>query len=338
MDMPCHACRGVAVPDAIRKNHACEVVATGEHRQKIAASVAAGRHSDDIAFQSRQIQRAVRFFIPSPQLHAAERPHRRSGAIKLLGFNLLELHIILMPEELAWVQHRPLKRSRVPCPGCVNCLGRNGLKSPAASKSLTLSLYLPYDTRMRLLLVEDDARIARFVAKGLREQAYAVDVSSGADDYLTKPFEFRELLARLRALLRRSGELRPAKISVADLVLDTGAQSVSRAGRSVALTAKEYALLEYLARNAGRVVGRAEIAEHVWDETFDPFSNLIEVYVNRVRRKIDLDSSKPLLHTRRGAGYLFGPLSDSDAADAADESALPRQRIKAVYPARKSHA
>jgi two-component system copper resistance phosphate regulon response regulator CusR len=160
----------------------------------------------------------------------------------------------------------------------------------------------------------------------------------GADDYLTKPFEFRELLARLRALLRRSGELRPAKISVADLVLDTGAQSVSRAGRSVALTAKEYALLEYLARNAGRVVGRAEIAEHVWDETFDPFSNLIEVYVNRVRRKIDAESSKPLLHTRRGAGYLFGPLSDADAADAADESALPRQRIKAVSPARKSHA
>jgi two-component system copper resistance phosphate regulon response regulator CusR len=282
----------------------------------------------------------------------------------------------------------------------VNGLGRNGLKPPAASKYLTFSSHLPYDARMRLLLVEDDARIARFVAKGLREQAYAVDVSSngddalyqseintydlvildvmipgrngfevcrelrksgqrmpilmltardavedritgldhGADDYLTKPFEFRELLARLRALLRRSGELRPAKISVADLVLDTGAQSVSRAGRSVALTAKEYALLEYLARNAGRVVGRAEIAEHVWDETFDPFSNLIEVYVNRVRRKIDADSSKPLLHTRRGAGYLFGPLSDSDAADAADESALPRQRIKAVSPARKSHA
>src|SRR5260370_715265 len=164
------------------------------------------------------------------------------------------------------------------------------------------------------------------------------DLDQGADDYLTKPFEFRELLARLRALVRRSGELRPAKIAVADLVLDTGAQSVSRAGRNVTLTAKEYALLEYLARNAGRVVGRAAIAEHVWDETFDPFSNLIEVSVNRVRRHIDADSSKPLLHTRRGAGYLFGPLSDSDAAEAADESALPRQRTKAVSPARKSHA
>ncbi len=253
---------------------------------------------------------------------------------------------------------------------------------------------------MRLLLVEDDARIARFVAKGLREQAYAVDVAGtgddalyqaaintydlvildvmipgrdgfgvcrelrksgqrvpilmltardavedriagldhGADDYLTKPFEFRELLARLRALLRRSGELRPAKITVADLVLDTAAQSVSRAGRSVTLTAKEYALLEYLARNAGRVVGRAEIAEHVWDETFDPFSNLIEVYVNRVRRKIDADSNKPLLHTRRGAGYVFGPSIDPDAADAEDENAPPRHRTKAAAPARKSHA
>jgi len=262
------------------------------------------------------------------------------------------------------------------------------------------SLHLPYDAPMRLLLVEDDARIARFVAKGLREQAYAVDVSGtgddalyqaaintydlvildvmipgrngfevcrelrksgqrmpilmltardavedriagldhGADDYLTKPFEFRELLARLRALLRRSGELRPAKIVVADLVLDTAAQSVLRAGRNVPLTAKEYALVEYLARNAGRVVGRAEIAEHVWDETFDPFSNLIEVYVNRVRRKIDTDSSKPLLHTRRGAGYLFGPQSDSDGADAGDEAVSPRHRAKAGSSVRKNHA
>src|SRR5437588_10022442 len=247
---------------------------------------------------------------------------------------------------------------------------------------------------MRLLLVEDDARIARFVAKGLREEAYAVDVTAngddalyeaaintydliildvmipgrdgfevcrelrragqrmpilmltardavedritgldhGADDYLTKPFEFRELLARLRALLRRSGELRPAQITVADLVLDTGAQSVSRAGRNIPVTTKEYALIEFLARNAGRVVGRAEIAEHVWDESFDPFSNLIEVYVNRVRRKIDADSSKPLLHTRRGAGYFFGPSIDSDAADAGDDSISSRHRAKAASP------
>jgi two-component system copper resistance phosphate regulon response regulator CusR len=105
----------------------------------------------------------------------------------------------------------------------------------------------------------------------------------------------------------------------------------------VTLTAKEYALLEYLARNAGRVVGRAEIAEHVWDETFDPFSNLIEVYVNRVRRKIDADSSKPLLHTRRGAGYFFGSAPDSGVADAGDESASPRPRAKPTSPVRKNH-
>lgn len=260
--------------------------------------------------------------------------------------------------------------------------------------------HLPYDAHMRLLLVEDDTRIARFVAKGLREQAYAVDVATtgeealyqaavntydlvildvmipapdgfavcrelrksgqrmpilmltardavedriagldhGADDYLTKPFEFRELLARLRALLRRSGELRPEKITIADLVLDTGAQTAKRAGRSMTLTAKEYALLEYLARNAGRVVGRAEIAEHVWDETFDPFSNLIEVYINRVRRKIDAGAAKPLLHTRRGVGYGLGTEADLPDADAGEESGSSRSRMKTPSSARKSHA
>jgi len=258
---------------------------------------------------------------------------------------------------------------------------------------------MSYHAGMRLLLVEDDARIARFVAKGLREQAYAVDVATtgddalyqaainaydivildimipgrngfevcrelrksgqrmpvlmltardavedrisgldhGADDYLTKPFEFRELLARLRAVLRRSGELRPAKINIADLVLDTAAQSVSRAGRSVTLTAKEYALLEFLARNAGRVVGRAEIAEHVWDESFDPFSNLIEVYVNRLRGKIDTDPAKPLLHTRRGAGYVLGSTAGSAASESAEESTVSRARAKTSVPTRKSH-
>ncbi len=127
----------------------------------------------------------------------------------------------------------------------------------------------------------------------------------GADDCLSKPFEIRELSARLRALLRRSGELRPSVIYVADLLLDTVAQTVSRAGREISLTPKEYALLEFLSRNAGRVVGRAEIAEHVWDEGFDAFSNLIEVYVNRLRRKISTERELSLLHTRRGAGYMI---------------------------------
>lgn len=220
---------------------------------------------------------------------------------------------------------------------------------------------------MRILLAEDDPGIARFLAKGLREQSYAVDVVAsgsealyhaaintydllildimipppdglavckqlrdsgqrlpilmltardavedrvrgldrGADDYLTKPFEFQELLARIRALLRRTGTLQPQQLVVADLVIDTAGQNVSRAGKPIPTTAKEYALLEFLARNAGRVVGRAEIAEHVWDEQFDPFSNLIEVYVNRLRRKIDSGAGKPLLQTRRGSGYVL---------------------------------
>ncbi len=147
-------------------------------------------------------------------------------------------------------------------------------------------------------------------------------LDTGADDYLTKPFEFGELLARLRALLRRGGELRPEKITVADLELDTRAQRATRDGRAIDLTTKEYALLEFLARERGRIVGRAEIAEHVWDENFDPFSNLIEVYVNRLRRKIDDQSSVPLIHTRRGAGYVLEHRQETgEVMSAGDEDA-----------------
>jgi two-component system copper resistance phosphate regulon response regulator CusR len=213
--------------------------------------------------------------------------------------------------------------------------------------------------------VEDEARAARMLAKGLREHSYAVDVAAdgegalglagandydlvildimlpgkdgfevcrelraqgltvpvlmltardavrdritgldvGADDYLTKPFDFYELLARVRALLRRGQVLHSDTITVADLEVDTRAQQVTRAGRPVELTSKEYALLEYLARRAGRVVGRAEIGEHVWDVDFDPFSNLIEVYIQRLRRKIDHGHELKLIRTLRGAGY-----------------------------------
>src|SRR6202044_153996 len=252
---------------------------------------------------------------------------------------------------------------------------------------------------MRVLLVEDDARIARFVGKGLREQSYAVDLATnghdalfqaeinsyglfildvmipgpdgfavcrkireagirapilmltardavqdritgldhGADDYLTKPFEFGELLARLRALLRRSSEVRLPEIKIQDLVLDTRGQRVSRAGRSIPVTTKEYALLEFLARNAGRVIGRAEIAEHVWDESFDPFSNLIEVYVNRLRKKIDPSGAEPLLHTRRGAGYFIGRADGSQPPAKESEPAGKHGAKAAVMGTRKGH-
>jgi two-component system, OmpR family, copper resistance phosphate regulon response regulator CusR len=243
---------------------------------------------------------------------------------------------------------------------------------------------------MRVLLAEDDPRIARFVAKGLREQSYAVDVAadgdaalyqadintydlfildvmipgpdgfavcrklresgnrnpilmltardavedrisgldSGADDYLVKPFSFLELLARLRALLRRPNELRPAEIAIADLILDPRGQKVRRGNRPVPVTAKEYALLEYLARNAGRIIGREEIAEHVWDESFDPFSNLIEVYVNRLRKKIDLPGMTALLHTKRGAGYSLGSDDSPSPAAKADQRDAKAVRTK----------
>jgi two-component system, OmpR family, copper resistance phosphate regulon response regulator CusR len=220
---------------------------------------------------------------------------------------------------------------------------------------------------MRLLLVEDEPRAARFLAKGLREQSYAVDIASegeqalylarendydlmildvmlplkdgyavcqearaggfrhpililtardavddrvrgldsGADDYLTKPFDFKELLARVRALLRRPSDLRPAKLRVADLILDTGNHSALRHGRQIALTAKEYALLEFLMLRPSRVVSREQIAQHVWDENFDPLSNVIDVYVRRLRAKIDEGSARPLIQTRRGEGYML---------------------------------
>jgi DNA-binding response OmpR family regulator len=128
---------------------------------------------------------------------------------------------------------------------------------------------------------------------------------AGADDYLTKPFSFRELLARIRALLRRDSQLRPDILQIADLTIDSATHRVSRANRDVPLTAKEYALIEYLARRAGQLVSRAEIAAHVWDDSFDPFSNTIEVYINRLRKKIDGNHRVKLLHTRRGEGYIL---------------------------------
>lgn len=139
-----------------------------------------------------------------------------------------------------------------------------------------------------------------------------VGLDAGGDDYLTKPFDFGELLARLRALTRRAPHVLPSTIAVADLVVDTRSQRAQRGGRALLLTPKEYALLEYLARNAGRVVSRADLTAHVWDDNHDPLSNAIEVHVNRLRKKVDADGP-PLIQTRRGAGYqLAAPDEGTD--------------------------
>ena len=133
----------------------------------------------------------------------------------------------------------------------------------------------------------------------------------GADDYLTKPYEYRELLARVRALLRRGPKPYYDVIEVGDLRVDVKSRNVSRAGRSIELTAKEYAILECLARKQGELVTREDISEHAWDENFDPFSNLIEVYMLRLRRKIDAGHNVKLIHTRRGEGYVLTARAES---------------------------
>ena len=137
---------------------------------------------------------------------------------------------------------------------------------------------------------------------GVADKVAGLD--GGADDYLTKPFEVAELLARVRALLRR-GTAAPPLLGIADLRLDPATRQVTRAGRPIELTAREHALLEYFLRNPGRVLSRAMIAQHVWGVSFDTFTNVIDVYVNYLRRKIDAGFEPKLLHTVRGAGYVL---------------------------------
>jgi two-component system copper resistance phosphate regulon response regulator CusR len=131
-------------------------------------------------------------------------------------------------------------------------------------------------------------------------------LDAGADDYLVKPFAFRELLARVRALSRRAPGLVPKKVAVADLEVDLSGRRATRGGQPIDLTAKEFSLLEFLVTHKDIVVDRAAITAHVWDENHDPFTNVLEVLVRRLRRKIDDDFEPKLIHTLRGAGYRFG--------------------------------
>ena len=132
-------------------------------------------------------------------------------------------------------------------------------------------------------------------------------LEAGADDYLSKPFAFRELVARVQALARRHPALTPTVHRVADLEMDLGARTVTRGGRLITLTAKEFTLLELFVRHKGQVLDRATITAHVWDDNHDPFANLLEVLVRRLRRKIDDGFEPKLIATLRGAGYRFGP-------------------------------
>jgi DNA-binding response OmpR family regulator len=128
---------------------------------------------------------------------------------------------------------------------------------------------------------------------------------AGADDYVTKPFAFEEVLARVEALSRRPKQLTSPKLSVGDLELDVGSREVHRAGRPIELTPKEYAVLEYLMRHPGRVMSRTLITEYAWDYHFDPGTNIVDVVINRLRKKVDSGAEKKLLHTVRGVGYVI---------------------------------
>ena len=130
-------------------------------------------------------------------------------------------------------------------------------------------------------------------------------LDSGADDYLTKPFAFEEFLARIRSLIRRKSDVKITRLNVADLQLDQLSHKVTRSGKEIELTSTEYALLEYLMLNANQIVTRTMISEHVWNEDFDSFSNVINVYINYLRKKIDAEFDKKLIHSIRGTGYIL---------------------------------
>jgi two-component system copper resistance phosphate regulon response regulator CusR len=181
-----------------------------------------------------------------------------------------------------------------------------------------LDVLLPGINGLDLCRQLRDARIAvpilMLTARGGLDQRVE-GLDAGADDYLPKPYHFPELLARVRALLRRGPNLEAPILTAEDLTMDPRARRVERGGQRIQLTSKEYALLEYLLRRQGHVVGRAEIAEHVWDDSYDPMSNLIEVYIQRLRRKVDDGHATKLIQTRRGAGYMLTAHTDEASGD-----------------------
>jgi DNA-binding response OmpR family regulator len=188
--------------------------------------------------------------------------------------------------------------------------GAEAVAAPSATPydAIVLDIMLPGRDGLSILRQWRRNRTATPVlllsARGeINERVEGLD--SGADDYLPKPFALAELIARVRALARRGGENKSTVLRVADLTLDTITRRAQRAGTEIELTAREYRLLEFLMRSAGRLCGRMMILEKVWDYDFDPGTNLVDVYVKRLREKIDAQFERKLLHTSRGAGYVL---------------------------------
>jgi two-component system OmpR family response regulator len=188
--------------------------------------------------------------------------------------------------------------------------GREALRVISGSHYdlIVLDLRLPGMTGLELLRTVRDRgnTVPVLVLTAQDAVGHKVEaLRSGADDYVTKPFAFEEVLARVEALARRPKELRSPKMAVADLELDSATHEVRRAGAVVELTPKEYAVLEYLMRHAGRVMSRTLITEYAWDYHFDPGTNIVDVVINRLRKKIDSGQARKLLHTVRGVGYVI---------------------------------
>jgi two-component system OmpR family response regulator len=187
--------------------------------------------------------------------------------------------------------------------------GMEGLRLASGSlyDLLVLDLRLPGMTGLEVLRTLRDRGVTTPVLVLTAQDAVDFKVQAlrmGADDYVTKPFAFEELLARVEALSRRPKELKSPVLRVADLELDTATHTVHRAGRTIELTPKEYAVLEYLMRHTGRVLSRTLITEYAWDYHFDPGTNIVDVVINRLRKKVDSGHDQKLLHTVRGVGYV----------------------------------